>query len=544
MTERALPFLTPILLLLALVIGGLSCGRPDSEARNGQPGADVDSAISDEGSAADGTATLELVEEVELSPTDIQRIGRNLDVDVSGGVNVFYEVSGVRVQCNYLTPESEDELVDLFHALFSLVGSRNAVLLGEDRVYELITDDPFTGEAVLATLDLASLQDIKLNPFRIFGEAEMIRDELVIGADLRDVAERLGIELAVLINQEIDINGENVRVNFLMPGEGTSVEDAFDALADVKGSESGLYVLHGSIVEVVTDRSATADMVWRLIPAAPPSRFGPNRFEVSFTTVPVDEADYMLLNQCSNEAIGGASVRQLTRIDRSLEFGDTLPLFLNGGTTEFLSNPSTEVTMIDDSVAEAVIADEGGRGWGNRVEVVMEVETGTPLTEGPEDEEEYLEATKFWPVESRSIDRALDEALYTLEDTSDRSTAEAIHAWVRDSIRFGGDVEGSRYGTEQVMGLRYGRCWDFSDVFITMARGEDLPTRQIAGWLYGGEGHVWSQVWLEDEGVWLDVDPTRDEIGVDSFYIPIWGTIDGEMMFLYTEWPEIKRLDE
>ena len=75
----------------------------------------------------------------------------------------------------------------------------------------------------------------------------------------------------------------------------------------------------------------------------------------------------------------------------------------------------------------------------------------------------------------------------------------------------------------------FGRCWDLSDIFITLARASGLPSRQVGGWLYGSEGHIWSQVWLHDEKVWLDVDPTANDIGATSFYVPIWGTRHGEI---------------
>jgi transglutaminase-like putative cysteine protease len=63
----------------------------------------------------------------------------------------------------------------------------------------------------------------------------------------------------------------------------------------------------------------------------------------------------------------------------------------------------------------------------------------------------------------------------------------------------------------------------------------------VYGWLYGESGHVWAQVYLEDEG-WISVDPTCSWLGVTDEYIPLFISEDGHVPFVYTDHPRITPL--
>jgi transglutaminase-like putative cysteine protease len=273
---------------------------------------------------------------------------------------------------------------------------------------------------------------------------------------------------------------------------------------------------------------------------SPQSPVKRERFHLSFSVIPIAHEDYMKQNELSLAAEHGATDRELRQIDPTLEFGNILPFFLNGGTSRFTRDPG-EVRPIDDSIASCLVESEAS-GEMVAIDVSLDVETENRITQGPSDSQPYLQPTEFWPSDSPEVSDIIDQAMGDMSEDSDRATAAALHRWVRRNIDYGSDIIGSRYGVEPVLKQRFGRCWDLSDVFITLARAAGLPARQIGGWLYGREGHIWSQVWLEDEGVWLDVDTTAENLGVDASYIPIWGTRDGEMMFIYTRIPEIDRL--
>jgi hypothetical protein len=154
--------------------------------------------------------------------------------------------------------------------------------------------------------------------------------------------------------------------------------------------------------------------------------------------------------------------------------------------------------------------------------------------------EACLQATSFWPAEDPQVQALAREIAGGTDGAGGK--VEALHSWVRANISYRGAV-GTRYGTMQVLSQGYGRCWDASDVFVSLCRACGLPARQISGWLAGpqGSGHIWSQVWLEGEG-WVDVDTTSDRIGAGEEYVPFRCTEDGEMPVLYVSMPEVDRL--
>jgi transglutaminase-like putative cysteine protease len=69
-----------------------------------------------------------------------------------------------------------------------------------------------------------------------------------------------------------------------------------------------------------------------------------------------------------------------------------------------------------------------------------------------------------------------------------------------------------------------------------------IPCRVVFGWLNGVSGHVWAEVYLDDEG-WISVDPTCSWLGVTDDYIPLFISEDGHPPFVYTDFPEITLMD-
>jgi len=90
----------------------------------------------------------------------------------------------------------------------------------------------------------------------------------------------------------------------------------------------------------------------------------------------------------------------------------------------------------------------------------------------------------------------------------------------------------------KVLDQKFGHCWDFSDVFVTLCRASDIPARQVTGWLHGLSGHVWAEV-LVDGNAWKPVDPTSG-IRCGSDYIPFMSSADGEISLLYLSEVEIE----
>ena len=124
--------------------------------------------------------------------------------------------------------------------------------------------------------------------------------------------------------------------------------------------------------------------------------------------------------------------------------------------------------------------------------------------------------------------------------TTNDEKAMAILEWLSpgQNLKHAGQT-GSRWGTLKVFEQKFGHCWDFSDCFVTLARAAGVPSRQVAGWLYGSSGHVWAEYYREGKG-WQQVDPTGGgQILCGIYHIPYFTTEDGEMPILYVAMPKI-----
>lgn len=148
-------------------------------------------------------------------------------------------------------------------------------------------------------------------------------------------------------------------------------------------------------------------------------------------------------------------------------------------------------------------------------------------------------ATSFWPVDDELITTILDDLVTS--DMSSKKKAETILGWLNQNVTYSGAVIGSRYGVQQVLKQGFGHCWDKNDVFITLCRTAGIPARQIAGWLNGVSGHIWSEIYFEDEG-WVSVDATSSWLGTSEDYIPFAISEDGSISFVYWDFPVIQKL--
>jgi transglutaminase-like putative cysteine protease len=161
----------------------------------------------------------------------------------------------------------------------------------------------------------------------------------------------------------------------------------------------------------------------------------------------------------------------------------------------------------------------------------------------------WTASTEAWPADAPEVRAAVKEALGENPPTSLQDRAERVLAWVHAHVRYGGDFVGSRYGTAKVLAQGFGRCWDQSDVFVTLCRAAGVPARQVGGWLHGGEGHVWAEILVgtgenngEKYGVVLAVDPGTTWLGASEEYVPLWHSGDGRTPFVYWAAPKIDDL--
>lgn len=160
-----------------------------------------------------------------------------------------------------------------------------------------------------------------------------------------------------------------------------------------------------------------------------------------------------------------------------------------------------------------------------------------PTTAKPS--EALTAATTFWPADDPDI-KAL-AAKITRGKTTHADKAAAIIDWLTldKNVRYGGQA-GSRWGTRKALEQGFGQCWDLSDCFVTLCRAAGVPSRQVAGWLYGASGHVWAEYHREGEG-WRQVDPTGGSaMPCGIYHIPWFTTEDGRMPIVYVAMPRIE----
>jgi transglutaminase-like putative cysteine protease len=131
----------------------------------------------------------------------------------------------------------------------------------------------------------------------------------------------------------------------------------------------------------------------------------------------------------------------------------------------------------------------------------------------------------------------------TVGRKTNEAKVQAILAWLTPgkNVKYSGQT-GSRWGTLKVLEQKFGHCWDLSDCFVTLARASGVPSRQVAGWLYGSSGHVWAEYYEDGKG-WQQVDPTGGgQLACGIYHIPYFTSDDGEMPIVYVAMPQIKIL--
>jgi len=146
-------------------------------------------------------------------------------------------------------------------------------------------------------------------------------------------------------------------------------------------------------------------------------------------------------------------------------------------------------------------------------------------------------ATKTWPVDSPSIQKLTHEIIQN--ETDPKMKVFKILKWVDKNIKWSRKDRGTRFGPIKVIQQGYGRCCDFSDVFISICRAAGIPTRQVYGYIYKKGGHAWCEVFIEGKG-WIQVDPAIKRLGVLNSYIPFSISENGEISFLYDRQPRIE----
>lgn len=120
----------------------------------------------------------------------------------------------------------------------------------------------------------------------------------------------------------------------------------------------------------------------------------------------------------------------------------------------------------------------------------------------------------------RSLPEIDEKAREIVENAkTDREKAQRIYSWIGSNIKYDFNKAEKALGPEGVANsgaieawnTRSGICFDYACLYVAMSRAVGLGSRIITGNAYDGQNygpHAWNQAYLEDEGVWINVDPT------------------------------------
>ncbi len=358
------------------------------------------------------------------------------------------------------------------------------------------------------------------------------------------IARNLGGEVVGVVNAWVKHDGRQVQVNLIQCRAGA--ETVLEAVRKAHGGNPAYALLKGQTVYEFCGAGYPMVIEAQYALGLKPTTV---TYKVRFEAAPLAGGDYMKFNPLFNRMLewqaapdDAARLDAVAALREAFTFGDTLTLRATGQGTRrslytFDPAPASRAGP-EDGLLACTFADLPRLADMPRVTVTATITSeafGTVRTRrrpGPA----LLGPTPFWPVEAERV--ATLAAQVTEGCTGDEAKVQALLAYLVPgrTYRVGGPT-GSRHGVLTFLDRRTGHCWDFADLFITLARASGVPARQVAGWLQGQSGHIWAEVLVG--GAWRQVDPTGGT-GCTSDYVPWFTSETGEMAAVYLAMPEIE----
>jgi transglutaminase-like putative cysteine protease len=173
-----------------------------------------------------------------------------------------------------------------------------------------------------------------------------------------------------------------------------------------------------------------------------------------------------------------------------------------------------ELTVASDVPAEEIWADSERRGG----EWVLTLHAN-PLT--PQSTHAFSGSTLNYPTQDLRISQLSAAATAGIRDDAEK--VAALVSYVHDYLRY--EAGASAQTVLALLDNPVGDCTEFADLFTTLARSQDIPSRTVFGLAYSDRNapafafHAWNEV--EVGGVWQAVDPTWNQLRVDATHIPL-----------------------
>jgi transglutaminase-like putative cysteine protease len=354
--------------------------------------------------------------------------------------------------------------------------------------------------------------------------------------------QKFGAEIVRLSNTKLTVEGQRLQVNVIDCKTDADADKVQQAMLRIhKGMEAVCPREGNSVIEFVAADPRLIERAYAGLGIRRPRAV----YDVSFRAAPIQHCDSMAWNRMYNAFLqrDEAAVRALAA---RFTFGAELRLRNWGlghekSSYAFDPRPRESKPAAENELTVVTFAGLPSDFNVPQVRVTATVPAEayalTPSRRRPRPE--LLGANAFWPSDDPSI-VALARKITEGKPASPDKT-EALLDWLRPgkNLRYDGKEPGSRFGVKKVLEQGYGRCWDFSDCFVTLCRASGVPCRQVLGWLHDVGGHVWAEVLIEGQG-WRQVDPTAGT-GCDNRYVPFVASEDGIMPMVYTSSVEIKR---
>lgn len=356
---------------------------------------------------------------------------------------------------------------------------------------------------------------------------------------LDSFSRKFGGELIAATNQDLSINGYDVRVNAITAASEEDAQKVEAALLRIRGADF-IRRREARVYEVASQSVLVARAVFAALGIEADATI---TWKVAFRIALVDDLDETAGNRVFNHFLDlekdpgdkGAAAAIATET-KGWTFGTTLRL-LEG---DWSLVPAPASTKTEAGITTYTFDDPPKLHGVPYVDVTGTVTVPARFAPRPGEAGEELTAeTPDWPVGHYSMPLAVRQAVSGYSEPQAR--VFRLLDRVNRSVRYGGEM-GTRDGVLKVLERGVGRCWDKADVLVTYCRAAGIPARQIAGWVPPlGAGHVWAEVFVD--GGWLPVDATTTWLGTSAEYIPFFRTDDGTMPVVYLQMPTIERAE-
>jgi transglutaminase-like putative cysteine protease len=373
-------------------------------------------------------------------------------------------------------------------------------------------------------------------------EWKIVRNDVIAAKQREAVAKKLNLQLVDMANTVVEYRGAQIQINRLDCPSVQEAEKATKTLIQIKQNPRQVLRRDKQVYEWVVRKPEDGKLaiLSRYALGIQPSVI---QYRIAFDATPLKRSTDMQWNTMYNY------FRQLEKGDPQIAskiakerdqflFDEALSLRrygLGSQAIEWEVKPKSKplpTTADEDGLVRFPVSTDQQRLEFPYLHVVGNIRSESMKTSpcSQSDSSRWIRSNEAWPANDKRIQDLVRSILQGNENPQQK--LDKILEWtsVSGKLRYGGDVVGSRYGCLRVLEQGYGRCWDYSDVMITLCRAAGLPTRQVFGWMDLGEGHVWVEVLLEN--AWMQVDPTTG-CPCGSDYIPLANSDDGQTPLLY-----------